>query len=530
MLTALAIENFKGISERVEIEFRPLTLLFGPNNAGKSTVLHAIHYLYELLIHNNVDADVTTLGGGSVNLGGFRSLVNGQDVDKLVTLRATLDISARIFRARKFGLREQDFLNLDLDDDVETVWLEVLVSQHRIERVTVGLNDNHRPLAIADTDSGGGSFTLDTTHPCFRVHDAEPEIDQELNDLALLNRVGNRWSWPLPAADNVMNAMGEPLFSRLREQKIDDRDSDEDDRRAEQQLIGLERVLSGVVSSILAGIKRWLRQTIYAGPLRTIPSRNFRPQTTPSPGRWADGEAAWDALHSAPQLEQANQWFERLGLNLRGELFRRVEVPDRPSNEIRNLRNKIAHSVTPTSQELSSLLPILNALNQQYFECVLRIFHGTNKLQPSDLGVGVSQVVPVVVAATYGSRASSMIADGQWERAPYLVMMEQPELHVHPAIQVGLGDLFLESRKSRQFILETHSEHLLLRMLRRIEETTGGDLPANVQRVRADEVCVIYVDGSGGQTRFQRLRIDDSGEFIDPWPTGFFGEREAELF
>ena len=57
MITGISIENFKGIRERVELELKPLTLLFGPNSAGKSTILHALHYAREIFERHNLDAD-----------------------------------------------------------------------------------------------------------------------------------------------------------------------------------------------------------------------------------------------------------------------------------------------------------------------------------------------------------------------------------------------------------------------------------------------------------------------------------------
>ena len=62
-LTRIEIENFKGIGDRQMVELRPITLLFGPNSAGKSTILQALHYLREILERGNIDPDVTIAGG-----------------------------------------------------------------------------------------------------------------------------------------------------------------------------------------------------------------------------------------------------------------------------------------------------------------------------------------------------------------------------------------------------------------------------------------------------------------------------------
>jgi AAA15 family ATPase/GTPase len=70
MITGITIENFKGIREEVKLDFRPITLLFGANSAGKSTVLHALHYAREVFERRNVNADRTVSGGKYVDLGG----------------------------------------------------------------------------------------------------------------------------------------------------------------------------------------------------------------------------------------------------------------------------------------------------------------------------------------------------------------------------------------------------------------------------------------------------------------------------
>jgi predicted ATPase len=135
---------------------------------------------------------------------------------------------------------------------------------------------------------------------------------------------------------------------------------------------------------------------------------------------------------------------------------------------------------------------------------------------PSEVGAGIAQVLPVIVAA---------LAD----RVPF-VMIEQPEIHVHPRLQTGLGDLFIEASASRQLLIETHSEHLILRLLRRIRETTDGELTTGAPAFTPDQLSVMHVQSTPAGAVFTRLRVDATGEFIDRWPTGFFAERAGELF
>src|SRR4051794_14549476 len=88
MLTSLEIENFKGIAGRQRIDLAPLTLLFGANSAGKSTILQALIYLHEVLNRGAADVDRTELGGSVLELGGFARLVHRHDTERVITLRA----------------------------------------------------------------------------------------------------------------------------------------------------------------------------------------------------------------------------------------------------------------------------------------------------------------------------------------------------------------------------------------------------------------------------------------------------------
>ena len=78
LIKSISIQNFKAFSDEVRIDLRPITLLFGANSAGKSSVLHALQYTREILERNNANADRTLQGGDAVDLGGFLNLVHGR--------------------------------------------------------------------------------------------------------------------------------------------------------------------------------------------------------------------------------------------------------------------------------------------------------------------------------------------------------------------------------------------------------------------------------------------------------------------
>ena len=118
LITAIEIENFKGIGRPLRIDLRPITLLFGRNSAGKSTILHALCYAHEILNHRNPDPHKVEIGGDQIDLGGFRRFVHGHDLDRVVRLRFDLNLD---------GWRVPDRLvRMMIDADPEAVMDEAM--------------------------------------------------------------------------------------------------------------------------------------------------------------------------------------------------------------------------------------------------------------------------------------------------------------------------------------------------------------------------------------------------------------------
>ena len=103
ILKALTLENFKGIREPVRIEFATLTLLFGPNNAGKSTIIQALIYAREIFERGNTDPRTSEMGGDTIDLGGFKNMVYGRDLTKEIRMRFDLEVSYLESFGERFG-------------------------------------------------------------------------------------------------------------------------------------------------------------------------------------------------------------------------------------------------------------------------------------------------------------------------------------------------------------------------------------------------------------------------------------------
>ena len=121
LITAFEIENFKGIGRSVRVDLRPVTLLFGSNSAGKSTILHALCYAHEILSHRSVDARKTELGGDQIDLGGFHNFVHGHDRAWTVRLRFELNLEGwRVPEPLLKNMRRE----LEPDDALVDAWAD----------------------------------------------------------------------------------------------------------------------------------------------------------------------------------------------------------------------------------------------------------------------------------------------------------------------------------------------------------------------------------------------------------------------
>jgi predicted ATPase len=131
-------------------------------------------------------------------------------------------------------------------------------------------------------------------------------------------------------------------------------------------------------------------------------------------------------------------------------------------------------------------------------------------IPPVDLtgvGVGVSQLLPVIVMCLLAGPGS-------------LILVEQPELHLHPALQQRLGDFLLACALSgRQLIVETHSEYVVSRLRRRIAEDESGEL--------LSALAMYFVEQRDDASEFRHVPVNEFGG-IEEWPAGFFDQAGGE--
>lgn len=594
-ITALTLENFKCFSGPVRIPLGDITLLFGPNSAGKSSIIQALHFLKKVLLGQ--DLDVSEGDSAASDVGTFRELIHKHDLAK--TMRIGVEMMAEdrltdmpdvIYKdshyMSDYGIIQESFLawgwiGVDLGTILpRRICLEIMVSWSAIRSVSyvsayTVLTDGEMFLSISCSDSGQSSAVVNNRNPIIqRILDGT-EKGLVYNLLGYDdNRMAGNYDWE--AADNVhhltcdlfgdesipevstiypdlsgtalpkncldfflvppeeheMSEVMSHISTIIKKLEVscdssytrecggsDETGSEKGAETDGTGLTGLKRTLQYLkirtrkgrditLDAIGMGAKHVVLKALgdlrHLGPLRHVPARNFIASTQNRTARWYDGRGAWDELFDA-----GTEMLDRCTIHLRGTL----DCPYRLYH-----REVVHEDVETLERALSEGPDAVRALLKKSASRRVQVRderHGVNVELP-DIGTGLSQLIPVVVGA---------VAEGA-----SLLAVQEPELHAHPALQARLADVFLHERDRQPVLLETHSEHLILRLLRRIRETSSGRLPENFAAVRPKDVRVIYLKPAEDGTEVHVLDITDGGDFINDWPDGFFMEREEELF
>ena len=603
ILKALHIANFKAFSLAQRTPLRPITLIYGANSAGKSSILHVLALAHHAIETGDLDTQRTRIGGEIIDLGGFRQYVHRRDREKQVELRFELD-------PKQLSGRVAELLRSAEDIVVEVVIGEGITSEQqdlfgdqvreivsedscRVERFAVEVDG---ASLLSMSARAGGLLRLDRLehgHPVFRelfrgilmLATTTEDVDEE--DFVVLGDV-------LDEVVPGITARIRGLFPRIEEESENGEGKGEGwdafmsvsrGRRREDLSLAartfVPKALRELVGGLGAAIESEIRRLGYLGPLRSYPPRHLIFTQHHDPDWFAGGGYAWDVVRKRGEVRRrVNAWLgdaNRLQTNyelvvrdllpadlVASELSRRLDgelqhllasiiarVADREQPDNREIADDfdallaIARDVSKNETEVDFLdadsFPEIQALLSAVTDMEELSSHLADSMvdaQPEEIrdlilvdqrtdtpvnhravGIGVSQVPPVLVSA-YASTDK-------------LLAIEQPEIHLHPALQAELGDVFIESALGEgrnTFLIETHSEHLLLRIMRRMRETSAGKLPDGVPAVRPQDVMVLFVEPDGARSLIREMPLNERGELVKAWPGGFFEEGLREIF
>ncbi len=444
MLTSLRIQNFKAWRDTGKITLAPLTLIFGANSAGKSSLGHLLLALKQTALSTDRRralnlGDATTL----IELGTFADCLHEHDLTRTLgfslgwRLPKALDVKDPLRPSDRY---QGDELALD---------------------VSLGAGKSGQPevRSLRYDLLKQGSLTLDVK--LSRREDGKLALKSEY--YRFVKTQGR--SWPLDEPEK---------FYRVSDVSI-----------ARFQNAGFLADFALATEAVLGGLS-------YLGPLRKHPERLYQ---------WS-GDTPEDVGQMGERTIAAILAAESEGRQLnRGPKKSKYGFSAFIAGWLKDLGVIHSFVVKPVAE------------GRKEYEVLVKTHPRSPEVKMPDVGFGVSQVLPVLVQAFYSPPNST-------------VWIEQPEIHLHPQIQAELADVFISAVQARengkernvQLIVESHSEHCLNRLQRRIAE--GAVAP--------EDVAIYFCKRSAGATELEPLRLNVYGD-IENWPENFFGDEMADL-
>jgi hypothetical protein len=444
MLTHMRIRNFKAWRDTGPVRLAPLTVIFGANSAGKSSLGHLLLALQQTA--RSTDRKRALHLGDSdslIDLGTFEDCLHGHDLTKTLQfelgwqLPGGLEVEDPLAPSKRY-LGQSMRLSVELAAG-KAAQPEVRTMDYELQA------DGHAVLDV--------SFRRDA--------DRKLSLNSERYDFKMT--VGRKW--PLDDPEK---------FYRV---------SDATAARFQN---------AGFMADLALATESMLNSLSYLGPLRSHPRRTYQ---------WS-GDTPASVGQMGEQTIAAILAAENDGRQLnRGRKKGKSGFAEFIASWLKDLGVIHDFSVRPV------------APGRREYEVLIKTGAKSPEVKITDVGFGVSQVLPALVQAYYCPPHST-------------VWMEQPEIHLHPQVQAELADVFISATQARQngearrvqLIVESHSEHFLNRLQRRVAEGV----------LSPEHVAVYFCRRSGAGAELEPLRLNMFGD-IENWPENFFGDEMADI-
>ncbi len=572
MISAISIGNFKAFADLQRIPIRPLTLVYGANSSGKSSIIHSLILARHALEKGDLDVHRTEVGGEAVDLGGFRQYIYKREVGRVMEWGAELSTAgfsgrlAELLAAAKSVIASLEIGLPQEEIKEEQERLDPRTGERMLVKVPTGiLVPAGDPGVFAYRLSADGAPLLQMTrrpanrlqldrlehqHPIFRevlkaivetsttaeaLHPSDFEgLDAAIADLVphMEASVERLLPMGLLKSEAITSGGQMDFFPVSRGRRRED--------LAAALRFFLPRTLDELIRGVGGALAADLSRLEYLGPLRSYPPRHLAFSQHHDPNWRAGGGYAWDVIRRDVNVrELVNKWLtapERL--QTRYELVLRdlvaiEELEQSLSKGVEDVEIEICGEppsgdydgdlwgvVKDSEAEAKRIQELIRSSNVEKLNDLIMVDRRSNTpVTHRDVGIGISQVLPVLVTA-FAARNK-------------IVAIEQPEIHLHPALQADLGDVFIQSAlgdNRNRFLIETHSEHLLLRVMKRMRQTAAGDLPKGTPPVRSEDVAVLFVEADGPRSIVREMPLNEQGELVKAWPGGFFEEGLREIF
>jgi len=572
---SIGLQNFQSIRQYTEIKFAPITLIYGQNSAGKSAIHDALIFLHNFLKGDiGVETDLNRWANKNRHTRPLTCGYLGKPDDVVFTVNAwTNDVPYDYINKFTYGLKDlgvNNFLEVwygEKDCEIARFKLQFHYSKPaqdcgrwNLREFFLFVGDEREAfIHFLRNDDGNDSedtFSINKTHP-FTTY-LGYYSDSAIEDLILLyakylgiNIIPNeKWIQVKGLAissDWIKNKSPLELCAEAYDEYTDEINP------PSQAIFDILKYI--LISPSLFASN--FAHTVSIPPLRPVPSEKTSFFTLKHYDYYKLNDQysidePWKLLAKDIAIEQYSKFLNQLNPESKvsvKDLYNELNYPFFPSDS-ELLLNYVNHVISHplfmdtgyevvgncefilSNDELKKIIDLgsKNAQGKLTIDINTKVHLKIRQINDDftteieDVGVGISQVIPVICALFHNY---------------YSTYIQQPELHLHPKQQSHIGDMLIErinkasknQHDERNFIIETHSEHILLRILRRIRETNRGDIKHQLFGITSNQLSVLYVDkNSDGDSQIMNLRVADNGEFIDRWPHGFFTERDADLF
>ncbi|MCK6490846.1 MAG: DUF3696 domain-containing protein [Planctomycetes bacterium] len=447
MLTKMRLKNYKAWRDSGDIRLAPLTVLFGTNSAGKTSIPQLLLLLKQTA--ESPDRQRALQLGDSrtiVDAGTFDDVIHGHEVSR--PLEFSLEWSL------EDELRVRDPLQQKIYSGTEMSF-----------GAKIAADSLHQPkiksFAYKLRQGGGVELELSIAEQSDTKRQRKTPEFGLTSSYPLTRHAGRVWPLPEP-----IRFYGFP---------------DEVQAYFQNAVFAADFVLE---------LERMLKSVLYVGPLREYPKRLYLWSGEVPDHVGVRGDRAIEAILSARSRE----------FNFKARQKTR-SLPVLVAERLRSMGLIHEFKVEPLGE------------HRKEYEVLVRTSSKLPQVKLTDVGFGVSQVLPVIVECFYVPRRS-------------IVIFEQPEIHLHPRVQADLADLFVDAIRARengvprdcQFIIESHSEHFLRRLQRRIAE----------EDLSKEDAALYFVHAQDAEAKIEELDVDNYGN-IKNWPDGFFGDEMEDL-
>lgn len=473
MLKQIGIENFKAFADLQEINLAPITLIYGANSSGKSSIIHSLMVLKQSLLFPNLKGGIYS-DKRILDVGNYATMVYSHDYNR--------DISFNLIFADKMSTK------LNLQEKLSTKFVYTYLENKRSTKDSQGFSfiksidfedANRRKnfgYHLRNKYDGNGnnttrSFNLEVNSKYNIALDKNNVVhNEDLQEILSCFEFNAEEEHPIPKAAGLEGTKFIELLKKL------------DKSGKGDTLFETMNFLTQKLSANSNLIKKEFKKLSYLGPLRSNPKRYYSIDTEFEISVGKEGENIAYFLKNDQYLltRKINDWFDKFNIPY---LFTPKPIGERNSEplmqiELKDLRNNVTVS-------------------------------------PLDVGFGIGQILPILVEGIV--------------REDSVICVEQPEIHLHPKLQAELAEFFAETCSNNQWIIETHSEALMLR----IQKLIRSKKLINGKKLKPEDVSILYVvpsniDDEQKGAQVVQIRLDDDGDFIDFWPEGFFEERIRE--